>query len=658
MSFHGRFSPENKALKNAANGYAGLDGSSKLTVGQLPLATGAAAGAVIVGTNLTVTAGTLSLSNANVLAAIGFTPAGLTGNTFTGTQVTPAATTALASLRIPHGAAPTTPTNGDVWSTTAALFVRLNGATATLAQLGAQSFTGLQTFSAGLTVSAGTITLPATSISDAALSANVVLENAANVFTNATNQFAGIKLREPSSPTYGLQVSMNNAAGGWARGLRYTHDNNANGADTSLAEFGALGGNGVLTYAVLGWGTAVGTPLAYNGGQWVVMFANGNVNIGSQTTDQGFQLFVNGTAKVNTALTVGNGFTVSAGTVSLPAASIADAALSANVVLENVASTFSTKITTVASATGTAGFNLPHGVAPTTPTNGDLWTTTTAAFVRLNSTTATLAQLGAQSFTGLQTFGAGLTVSAGAVTLPAASVADAALSANVVLENVANTFTTNLQTFATTLAVSGSAGLPAASVSSTLHVTGGGTTPNGVKMYWGDGSGWTMTFNTRAASVDTIRHTFTDTGNYTSTGRVTAGNGLTVSAGTVVLPAGSVGDAALTSNVPLKNGTNVYTGSNEFQGLIKQGDGNQDILEKKSAEIETHDRNTVTAVSANIITSITEKDGATIVKTTTFSYLGSGNLNTIVIVAGGKTTTVTYSYDGNGNFTGTTRTVV
>ncbi len=42
---------------------------------------------------------------------------------------TVAATTARTSLNIPHGAAPTTPTNGDVWTTTAGVFARINGAT-------------------------------------------------------------------------------------------------------------------------------------------------------------------------------------------------------------------------------------------------------------------------------------------------------------------------------------------------------------------------------------------------------------------------------------------------------------------------------------------------------------------------------------------------
>lgn len=53
--------------------------------------------------------------------------------------------------------------------------------------------------------------------------------------------------------------------------------------------------------------------------------------------------------------------------------------------------TMTGKINTVASAVGTAGFGLPHGVAPTTPANGDLWSTTAALFARINGATKTLA---------------------------------------------------------------------------------------------------------------------------------------------------------------------------------------------------------------------------------------------------------------------------
>lgn len=43
--------------------------------------------------------------------------------------VLPAGVTGGAPLRIPHGVAPTSPVNGDAWTTTAGLFVRINGAT-------------------------------------------------------------------------------------------------------------------------------------------------------------------------------------------------------------------------------------------------------------------------------------------------------------------------------------------------------------------------------------------------------------------------------------------------------------------------------------------------------------------------------------------------
>lgn len=51
------------------------------------------------------------------------------GSTMTGGLVLPAGTTSLVPLRIPHGAAPTTPTNGDVWTTTIGMYAYINGST-------------------------------------------------------------------------------------------------------------------------------------------------------------------------------------------------------------------------------------------------------------------------------------------------------------------------------------------------------------------------------------------------------------------------------------------------------------------------------------------------------------------------------------------------
>lgn len=54
-----------------------------------------------------------------------------TGDTITAgsTIIAPAATTSIPSVRMPHGTAPSAPTNGDWWTTTAGAYVRINGAT-------------------------------------------------------------------------------------------------------------------------------------------------------------------------------------------------------------------------------------------------------------------------------------------------------------------------------------------------------------------------------------------------------------------------------------------------------------------------------------------------------------------------------------------------
>lgn len=52
-----------------------------------------------------------------------------TTGTFTGLVLTPASATGGAGLRLPHGSAPTSPVNGDIWTTTAGLYARINSAT-------------------------------------------------------------------------------------------------------------------------------------------------------------------------------------------------------------------------------------------------------------------------------------------------------------------------------------------------------------------------------------------------------------------------------------------------------------------------------------------------------------------------------------------------
>ncbi|MGJ0846651.1 hypothetical protein ACR77J_08180 [Tissierella praeacuta] len=51
----------------------------------------------------------------------------------TGKKIFSASTSVESSLSIPHGAAPSSPNNGDMWTTTAGLYLRLNGVTRTMA---------------------------------------------------------------------------------------------------------------------------------------------------------------------------------------------------------------------------------------------------------------------------------------------------------------------------------------------------------------------------------------------------------------------------------------------------------------------------------------------------------------------------------------------
>ena len=69
-----------------------------------------------------------------VTSSAGTTQAGLTLNSDQSVQLygalfAPAATTSIPSIRLPHGTAPSSPTNGDVWTTTGGMWGRINGLT-------------------------------------------------------------------------------------------------------------------------------------------------------------------------------------------------------------------------------------------------------------------------------------------------------------------------------------------------------------------------------------------------------------------------------------------------------------------------------------------------------------------------------------------------
>jgi hypothetical protein len=71
------------------------------------------------------------------------------------------------------------------------------------------------------------------------------------------------------------------------------------------------------------------------------------------------------------------------------------------------------KVNTIASTTTNAGFNVPHGTAPSAPVNGDVWTTTGGLFYRINGATISPATLAGGTFTGKITTVASTTATAG-----------------------------------------------------------------------------------------------------------------------------------------------------------------------------------------------------------------------------------------------------
>lgn len=93
-------------------------------------------------TNLTA-GGTTALNTATVssltstTSSLGTASAGTL--TMSGIIITDASDSSAAGLRIPHGAAPSSPTNGDIWSTTGGVFFRRNGSTVQLAEVGPAS---------------------------------------------------------------------------------------------------------------------------------------------------------------------------------------------------------------------------------------------------------------------------------------------------------------------------------------------------------------------------------------------------------------------------------------------------------------------------------------------------------------------------------------
>jgi hypothetical protein len=276
--------------------------------------------------------------------------------------------------------------------------------------------------------------------------------------------------------------------------------------------------------------------------------------------------------------------------------------------------TFTGLVTTVAPTTTTAGLNLPHGTAPTTPVNGDLWTTSSGLFFRINGGTQSACDLGStQTISGNKTFS----------------------NASLTLGNSTAAATYNLGTGATLTATTKAINIGTNGVSgSTTNITLGSTTGT---------NAITLNGPTTLNGTITTASTSITLGNNTAASTVNVGTGATISGSTKSVNIGTAGVAGSTTNVTIgtnSGGTNAHTihGPTTINGNI-------------TATGTTLDLGNSTAAST-----ISLGAGATATATTKAVNIGTNGASgsTTNIAIGSTTGTSTTTLQGNLTTTGTT----
>ena len=202
--------------------------------------------------------------------------------------------------------------------------------------------------------------------------------------------------------------------------------------------------------------------------------------------------------------------------------------------------TFTGLVTTAASTTASAGFNVAHGAAPTTPVNGDIWTTTGGLFVRINAGTQQFAALstnntfsnasstyGSSTATGTTNLASGATVSASTKTV---NVATGGVSGSTTLTTIgpvlgASTTSIGGTTAASTLNLAAGATLTATTkavnigtsgvAGSTTNIAIGSTTGTSTTTLQGTTNGVTAAADTNSVALATTAYVVGQAGSAT-----------------------------------------------------------------------------------------------------------------------------------------------
>ena len=110
------------AVASGGTGVTSSTGTTNVVLSDSPTFTGAP-----LSTTAAVDTNTTQIATTAYVVGQGYLK--LSGGTLTGALIATAPTTSLASIRLPHGTAPTSPTDGDTWTTTLGLYVQVAGVT-------------------------------------------------------------------------------------------------------------------------------------------------------------------------------------------------------------------------------------------------------------------------------------------------------------------------------------------------------------------------------------------------------------------------------------------------------------------------------------------------------------------------------------------------
>lgn len=303
-----------------------------------------------------------------------------------------APTTATASFNVPQGTSPTSPTSGDLWGNASAdLFWQANGATWTFAwQNRAQTFSQLQTFGVGIAIGGG--------------------------------YWVDMGTSGTGTPTFTTR----------SPGTKFIYFDQVNATNVDYAT--GMDGSGRMWWSV----ASANAPLGWDwyAGQTKVVSFNydgsatflGTITTGAGNSTVGGIRFNGGDSQHNSIYLGGNdlGISVDSGkTLYISSAGgQGSSGLSLNTAT-GILRLWSGALALPASATASASLNLAPGVAPTTPSDGDVWVTSAGAYIQVAGITQQIGRItnvvtaGPASFTGTsngayQDVGASVTITTGA----------------------------------------------------------------------------------------------------------------------------------------------------------------------------------------------------------------------------------------------------